>query len=228
LALSLMCVIAAILMQSALQWSSSRCQMSYSYSPLILSTSLRVRLVQSNPCQIDTKVAMPRRAAALATPATSTPLTDGTLVQHSDDPFASQVSLLVPVEMGCLQPILLHLCHSLQSQMFLLPYATFSLVFQTRPFSRLAPPSPRHIYPLTYTYPPPGHRGRFNAVYIHRHPPSNASLARSGYAGSKTFVRLVHSLASFTPLNFCGLLGWTLGRQPCESSTRNEILILTQ
>ena len=47
-----------------------------------------------NPCQIDTKVAMPRRAAALATPATSTPLTDGTLIQQSDDPFASQVSLL--------------------------------------------------------------------------------------------------------------------------------------
>src|SRR6266446_3384824 len=37
---------------------------------------------------------MPRRAAALATPATSTPLTDGTLIQQSDDPFASQVSLL--------------------------------------------------------------------------------------------------------------------------------------
>lgn len=49
-----------------------------------------------NPCQIDTtKVAMPRRAAALATPATtSTPLTDGTLIPQSDDPFASQVSLL--------------------------------------------------------------------------------------------------------------------------------------
>ena len=47
-----------------------------------------------NPCQIDTKVAMPRRAAALATPAASTPLTDGTLIQQSDDPFASQVSLL--------------------------------------------------------------------------------------------------------------------------------------
>ncbi|KAF8501453.1 hypothetical protein F5888DRAFT_1232099 [Russula emetica] len=37
---------------------------------------------------------MPRRAAALATPATSTPLTDGTLISQSDDPFASQVSLL--------------------------------------------------------------------------------------------------------------------------------------
>lgn len=37
---------------------------------------------------------MPRRAAALATPATSTPLTDGTLIPQSDDPFASQVSLL--------------------------------------------------------------------------------------------------------------------------------------
>ena len=49
-----------------------------------------------NPCQLDTtKVAMPRRAAALATPATtSTPLTDGTLIPQSDDPFASQVSLL--------------------------------------------------------------------------------------------------------------------------------------
>jgi hypothetical protein len=48
-----------------------------------------------DPCQIDTtKVAMPRRAAALATPATSTPLTDGTLIPQSDDPFASQISLL--------------------------------------------------------------------------------------------------------------------------------------
>lgn len=47
-----------------------------------------------NPCQIDTKVAMPRRAAALATPTTSTPLTDGALIPQSDDPFASQVSLL--------------------------------------------------------------------------------------------------------------------------------------
>jgi hypothetical protein len=47
-----------------------------------------------NPCQIDTKVAMPRRAAALATPATSTPLTDATLIQQSDHPFASQLSLL--------------------------------------------------------------------------------------------------------------------------------------
>jgi hypothetical protein len=37
---------------------------------------------------------MPRRAAALATPATSTPLTDGTLIPQSDDPFTSQVSLL--------------------------------------------------------------------------------------------------------------------------------------
>ncbi len=37
---------------------------------------------------------MPRRAAALATPATSTPLTDSTHIPHSDDPFASQVSLL--------------------------------------------------------------------------------------------------------------------------------------
>jgi hypothetical protein len=37
---------------------------------------------------------MPRRAAALATPATPTPLTDGTLIPQSDDPFASQVSLL--------------------------------------------------------------------------------------------------------------------------------------
>src|SRR6266852_2065947 len=30
---------------SALQWSRSRCQTSYSYPPLFLSTSLRVRLV---------------------------------------------------------------------------------------------------------------------------------------------------------------------------------------
>ena len=37
---------------------------------------------------------MPRRAAALATPTTSTPLTDGTLIPQSDDPFASQISLL--------------------------------------------------------------------------------------------------------------------------------------
>jgi hypothetical protein len=37
---------------------------------------------------------MPRRAAALATPATSTPLTDGTHNQQQDDPFVAQVSLL--------------------------------------------------------------------------------------------------------------------------------------
>jgi hypothetical protein len=37
---------------------------------------------------------MPRRAAARATPASSTPLTDGTHIPQPDDPFASQVSLL--------------------------------------------------------------------------------------------------------------------------------------
>ncbi len=51
-----------------------------------------------DPCQILFKVAvaplMPRRAAASATPATPTPLTDGTHNQQLDDPFAPQVSLL--------------------------------------------------------------------------------------------------------------------------------------
>jgi hypothetical protein len=37
---------------------------------------------------------MPRRAAASATPATPTPLTDSTHTQQLDDPFAPQVSLL--------------------------------------------------------------------------------------------------------------------------------------
>jgi hypothetical protein len=37
---------------------------------------------------------MPRRAAALATPAASTPLTDVTHNQQQDDPFVVEVSLL--------------------------------------------------------------------------------------------------------------------------------------
>lgn len=37
---------------------------------------------------------MPRRAAALATPAASTPLTDGTHNQQSDHPFVAELSLL--------------------------------------------------------------------------------------------------------------------------------------
>ena len=37
---------------------------------------------------------MPRRAAARATPASSTPLTDGTHNPQPDDPFATQVTLL--------------------------------------------------------------------------------------------------------------------------------------
>ncbi|KAI0259866.1 hypothetical protein BC834DRAFT_973901 [Gloeopeniophorella convolvens] len=37
---------------------------------------------------------MPRRVAALATPAASTPRTDGTVAQQQDDPFVAEVSLL--------------------------------------------------------------------------------------------------------------------------------------
>jgi hypothetical protein len=37
---------------------------------------------------------MPRRAAARATPASSTPLTDGIHNSQPDDPFSTQVSLL--------------------------------------------------------------------------------------------------------------------------------------
>jgi hypothetical protein len=37
---------------------------------------------------------MPRRAAALATPAASTPLTDATHIQQQDDPFLPDISLL--------------------------------------------------------------------------------------------------------------------------------------
>ncbi|SRR6266851_1982758 len=173
---------------------------------------------------------MPRRAAALATPATSTPLTDPIHNPQLDDPFAAEVSLLRRQWKWAAFSQFFYTFATLfaMPDVSLTVSPPFSFSPKSRPLARLVPPSPRHSSSSTHAYSPLGHRGRFDAVYIHRHSPSNASLTCDSHPGSKTFVRLVHSLACCTPLISYDLSGWRTGKHPCESSTRNVILISTR
>ena len=144
---------------------------------------------------------MPRRRA---TPASSTPSLMAPTIHNQTTPSPlktrSSHPPQTPVEMGCFQPILLHLCYSLcHARRFSFRTPPFSFSSKSRPLPRLGPPRPRHICPSTHANPSLGYRGRFDALYVHRDSSCNASLTRYGYAGSKTFVRLVHSHACCTP-----------------------------
>jgi hypothetical protein len=142
---------------------------------------------------------MPRRAAARATPPSSTPLTDGTHNPQSDHPFATQALLRRQWKWAVFSQFFYTF-----ATLFAMSDGSLSVrhlfpSLPSRPLPRLGPPWPRHICPSTHANPSLGHRGRFDALYIHRDSSCNTSLTRYGYAGSKTFVRLVHSHACCTP-----------------------------
>lgn len=170
---------------------------------------------------------MPRRAAALATPSTSTPLTDPIHNPQQDDPFAAEVSLLRRQWKWAAFSQFFYTFATLFAapDVSLTVCLPVSFLSKSRPPSRLVPLSPRHNCRSMHAYPSLGHRGRFDAVYIYRNSSSNAPLTRNSHSGSKTFVRFVHSPVWCIPLISRDLSGRRTGKQPCENNTRNVILI---
>lgn len=169
---------------------------------------------------------MPRRAAASATPATPTPLTDSTHNQQLDDPFSPQVSLLRRQWKWAAFSQFFYTFATL----FALPDVSLNVrhLLKSRSFSRLVRDLSRHIHPLTHSCPPLGHRGRFDAVYLHRHSPSGPPFARSSNSGPKIVVRIVDSFTCSNIPDSAPTSGWRTGKRLYENSTRNVTLISTQ